>query len=144
MTTAPFPPVTPLIQLWRWFCHLDWIKLAGKAAKWLAIAAGSVVYALIVLGIATHALIKVSVIGLRILADLLDQLDHQLQALRQENPTVLDPPTEAPPTAQGHPLADIAGHLMSLPAKDLKTLTRTTRKRATKAAMVNAYLAMPV
>lgn len=142
MTTAPFPPATPLIQLWQWFCRLDKIKLAGKAAEWLAIAAGSVVYALIVLGIATHALIKASVIGLRILADLLDQLDQQLQTLRQENRAFLDPPTEAPTAPQGHPLADIAEQLMSLPAKDLKTLTRT--KRATKAAMVNAYLAMPV
>ena len=153
MSFSSFPPADPLLQglaiLQRKASAITMADVQRTARQVMAITLAVIAFiggVLIALGRRSHQMLKGVIILLRIAADLLEQLDDQIEQLILDNQPLASAPgattTEAAPIPQ-HPLAQLAEDLMSNTTEELRAITRTRRKRS-KRAMVEGFVAMPV
>ena len=150
MAFSAFPPADPLLQglaaLQRKASTITMADIQRTARQAMAITLAVIAFiggVLIALGKRSHQMLKGVIILLRIVADLLERLDDQIEQLILDNQPLAAATPEAAPTSYQHPLAQLAEDLMSNTAGELRTITRSKRKRS-KQAMVNDFLAMSV
>ena len=150
MAFSAFPPADPLLQvlaaLQQKASTITMADIQRTARQAMAITLAVIAFiggVLIALGKRSHQMLKGVVVLLRIVADLLERLDDQIEQLILDNQPLAAATPEAAPTSYQHPLAQLAEDLMSNTAGELRTITRSKRKRS-KQAMVNDFLAMSV
>lgn len=154
MAFSAFPPADFLLQglaaVQRKASTITMADIQRAARQAMAITLAVLTFiggVLLALGKRSHQLLKGAIILLRVAADLLERLDNWIEQLILDNQPVAAAPdattTEAAPISGQHPLAQLAEDLMANTADELRSITRTKRKRS-KRAMVEGFIAMPI